>query len=64
MGQHDGLVNVVALFLFADDRAHQHAVGLGLHESALHQVLVARVRNVPGLVGYGALPSHRLQFPT
>ena len=59
VGQHDGLVDVVALFFLADDRADQHAVGLGLHESALHQVLMAGVGDVAGLVSHGAPPSHR-----
>ena len=55
--QDDSLVNVIAHFLFADDGADQHPVGLRLQKGAFHQIFVAGMGDIARLMRRDALPS-------
>ncbi len=57
MGQDDGLINVIAGLLLADDRADQDGVGLRGQPGPLHQPLVAGVGHVAALVSHHPAPT-------
>ena len=59
VGQHDGLIDVVADFLFADDGADQDAVGVGRQHRPFHHPFVAGVGNIARLMRHHLPPALR-----
>ena len=60
--QHNGLVNIIPHLLGANDRADQHPVRLRLQKSPLHQILMPRMRHIPGLVRHCPPPPQLRQL--